>query len=448
MRGRSIVGPFVLISIGAIFLLNNIRPELNLFSLFARYWPFLLIGLGVLRLLEVLAYAAGSKPLPTRGLTGGEIFLLVLVCIVGSAIFQAHRHPWGPFRITKRTMDIFGESFDYPTSQQKAIGDKSRILFDNVRGNIRVNGGDAAEINITGHKTIRAYNKADADTVNQESPLEVLVQGDRVIVRTNQDRVSEDHKMSTDLEVTVPRGASIEGRGRYGDFDITDINGAVEIASDNAGVRLNKIGGNAKVDVKRSDIVRVVDIKGMVEVLGRGGDLELENIEGPVTVNGAFAGNLEFKNFSKPFHFESRNTDIRVERLPGRINMDLAALTGINLVGPITLTSKSKDIKLDGFTQSLNLDLERGDIELRPHSLPLARIEGRIRNVGTIDLTLPAQGKFELVASTDKGEVRNEYGSAVKVDTEGRSSTMRMSEGGGPSIQVSTARGTLTVRKE
>jgi hypothetical protein len=35
----------------------------------------------------------------------------------------------------------------------------------------------------------------------------------------------------------------------------------------------------------------------------------------------------------------------------------------------------------------------------------------------------------------------------MKVDTEGRASTMKMS-GGGPSIQVWTARGTLTVRKE
>ena len=209
----------------------------------------------------------------------------------------------------------------------------------------------------------------------------MLVQGDRVIVRTNQDKVSEDHKVSTDLEVTVPRGASIEGRGRSGDFDVTDIGGGVQIASDNAGVRLNKIGGNAKVDVKRSDIVRLVDIKGMVEVLGRGGDLELENIEGPVSVNGAVGGNLEFKNFAKPFHFESRNTDIRVEGLPGRISMDLSALTGVNLVGPITLTSKSKDIKLEQFTQSVQLDLERGDIELRPHAVPLAKIQGRVRNV-------------------------------------------------------------------
>ena len=54
----------------------------------------------------------------------------------------------------------------------------------------------------------------------------------------------------------------------------------------------------------------------------------------------------------------------------------------------------------------------------------------------------------DLVASTEKGEVRNDYGGSVKMDTEGRTQTMRSSVGGGPSVQVSTARGTVTVRKE
>src|SRR5439155_3010221 len=70
-------------------------------------------------------------------------------------------------------IEAFGESFDYPVSQQRAIGDKSRILFDNLKGNIRVNGGDVAEIRITGRRTIRAYNKADADHANEQSSLEV-----------------------------------------------------------------------------------------------------------------------------------------------------------------------------------------------------------------------------------------------------------------------------------
>ena len=447
MRGRSVVGPLILILLGAVFLINNVRPDLNLFTFIANYWPFLLIAMGVLRLMEVLAYAASSKPLPRQGMSGGEVFLIILLVIIGTGIYEVRRHVRFPFRIGPHAVEVFGESFDYPVTQDKAIGEKSRILFDNLRGNIRVTGGDTAEIRISGRKTIRAYNKADADKANAQCPVEVTMDGDRVFVRTNQERVPADRQVSADLEVTVPRGASIEGRGRSGDFDITGIGGGVNIISDNAGVRLNKIGGDVKVDVKRSDIVRAVDVNGGVEVAGRGNDLELENIRGSVSVNGSFGGNLEFKNLAKTFHFESRNTDLRVERLPGRITMDLAALTGVNMVGPITVTTKSKDVKLEEFTQSLQLDMERGDIELRPHNLPLAKLDARVRSVGNIELVLPASAKFELSASTDKGEVRNDYGGSVKVDTEGRTSTMKMS-GGGPSIQVSTARGMLTVRKE
>ena len=327
MRGRSVVGPLILILLGAVFLINNVRPDLNLFTFIANYWPFLLIAMGVLRLMEVLAYAASSKPLPRQGMSGGEVFLIILLVIIGTGIYEGRRHVRFPFRIGPHAVEVFGESFDYPVTQDKAIGEKSRILFDNLRGNIRVTGGDTAEIRISGRKTIRAYNKADADKANAQCPVEVTMDGDRVFVRTNQERVPADRQVSADLEVTVPRGASIEGRGRSGDFDITGIGGGVNIISDNAGVRLNKIGGDVKVDVKRSDIVRAVDVTGVVEVTGRGNDLELENIRGIVSVNGSFGGNLEFKNLAKTFHFESRNTDLRVERLPGRITMDLAALT-------------------------------------------------------------------------------------------------------------------------
>ena len=168
-----------------------------------------------------------------------------------------------------------------------------------------------------------------------------------------------------------------------------------------------------------------------------------------MSVNGAFAGNLEFKNLAKPLHFVSRNTDFRIERLPGRISMDLAALSGLNLVGPITLTTKSKDVKLEEFTQSLTLDLERGDIELRPHGLPLIEDrrplpEQREYRSGAC----PPAAKFDLTASTDKGEARNDFGSAVSVETEGRSAKMKASVSGGTPILLSTARGTVTVRKE
>ncbi|MBI1791671.1 MAG: DUF4097 family beta strand repeat protein [Acidobacteria bacterium] len=449
MNRRSIVAPLILIALGGAFLANNVLPDFQIFRMLATYWPFVLIAWGALRLVEVLALAATSRALPARGLGGGEIFLIVLICFFGATTNAVSRH-LPNFRIGSRGVDIFGESYDYPLEYQKPVADKARIVLDNLRGNIRVTGGDAKELKITGRKTIRSYDRPSADRINNDCKFEVATEGDRVVVRTNQERVAENRHISADLEVSVPRGASIEGRGRYGDFDITEIDGTVEIISDNAGVRLSKLGGNAKIELGKSDIVRAVDVKGNVEITGKrtGGDVELENIQGLATVTGSFSGNLDFKNLAKPFRFESSNTEMRVEKLPGHINMNLGNLTLTNGVGPIRLTSRSKDIKVEEFTESLELDVQRGDIELRPAKTPLPKITARCRSVGNIELALPASAKFDLTASTERGEARNDYGDPIKSETEGRAATLKGKAGSGPVIQVSTTRGSVTVRKE
>jgi len=448
MTRRSVVGPLILILLGGLFLAHNVVPELEVFKLLSTYWPFLLIAWGVLRLIEVLLTAAASRPLPARGLSGGEVFLIILICLVGLTSTAVSRH-WPRIRLGDRGMEIFGETYDYTLSQEKAVGEKARIVFDNLRGNVRVSGGDYKGLRLTGRKTIRAFDKADAGRTHEKTPLEITQEGDRIVVRTNQDKVAENRNISADLEVTVPRGASIEGRGRYGDFDINDIDGVVEITSDNAGVRLNRIGGNAKIDLGRSDIVRAVDVKGSLELNGRrtGGDIEIENVQGPVTVTGAFGGNLEFKNLPRQFRFESRNTELRVEKIPGRLAMNLGNLTATNLVGPVRVTSRSKDIKIEDFTESLEVDVDRGDVEIRPKHKPLPKIAARSRS-GSIELVLPEGARFELSATTERGEARNEYGDALKVEEDGRTATIKGKTGQGPTLSVTTSRGSVTVRKE
>ena len=104
-----------------------------------------------------------------------------------------------------------------------------------------------------------------------------------------------------------------------------------------------------------------------------------------------------------------------------------------------TVTAQSEAPAIDLFLKSTSPDESVAQAAL-------AKIDARCRNVGNIDLILPAGGNFDLVASTEKGEVRNDYGGSVRMDTEGRTQTMRSSTGGGPSIQVTTARGTVTVR--
>ncbi len=52
-KSRSIVGPFVLIAVGVLFLIHNLTG-FNIFRVIGRYWPLVLIVLGITKLVEYL----------------------------------------------------------------------------------------------------------------------------------------------------------------------------------------------------------------------------------------------------------------------------------------------------------------------------------------------------------------------------------------------------------
>jgi len=449
MRRHSIIGPLLLITIGVLFLLWNFHPEWVSFALIARYWPLLLIAWGLLRLVEILYWRLTSKPLPSRGLSGGEWTLIVLICLFGSGLFLFNeRRPHLPrVFVGDRGVELFGEPFDYPVPEQRQAAKVTRIVIENLRGNTRVVGADTAEIKVTGRKTIRAYRQSQADEANQRTPVEIITQGDQILVRTNQEKASGDMRISTDLELTVPRGASIQASGRSGDFDILNVEGGADVKSATAGVRLQNIGGNAHVDLSKGSLVRAVNVKGSVEILGRADDLELENVSGGVTINGYYSGDIQCRNLAKPLLFQSGTTELRVGRLPGQLHMNLGDLTMNNAEGPVRVTAKSKDLRIEDLLGELEISLERGDVTLVPRRAPTGKMVVATRG-GDVELALPAGAKFELEAVTHRGEVQNEFGAPLQITSDGAGASLKGSTGTGARITLRTERGQVTVRKQ
>jgi len=448
MRRGSVIGPLILIGFGALFLMRNLWPEIPLMDIISRYWPFVLIGWGLLRLVEILMLAIASKPIPRAGISGGEWILVFLICIIGGSMYTArHYASWFNTGRAWRGMVVnMGESFDYNYNPaEKPCVKNCRILIENFRGNAKITGTNDTTVKASGRETVRSFQQSDADSANKETPLELVQQGDQIIVRTNQERVSDRTQISSELEITVPEGSSIEAHGRYGDFDIQNVSGAVDINSDNAGVRLEKIGGNVRVDTRRSDIIRAIDVKGTVDLKGRGQDLELQNIAGQVTVAGTYTGQVQLRELAQPVRYEDPQITLSFEKLPGQIHMGLGEMTAENIVGPVRLNARSRDVNISDFTQSLDLTLDRGDVTLRPgKSMP--KIEVHTRS-GDIDMALSPGTKFDLKASTDRGEVHNDYGSPLTVDEFQRGATIAGNVGGGPQVRLETGRGALTVRK-
>jgi hypothetical protein len=461
VRPRSIIGPVLLIVLGVVFLLSNLRPEFRFFDIAARFWPYLLIGWGGLRLIEVLIWFARGKLTPNCYMRGGEWTLVVFLCLAGSGMFFLARQDWRDGKPAfLRGIEVFGESFDFPVAEQKVAAPAGafRLILDNQRGNARIVAADGNEIRVSGRKTIKALSRSEAEAGDKASALELISQGGAVLVRTNQERITGDRRISVDLEILLPKAASVEARGRYGDFDITGVNGNVDIGSDNAGVRVQNIGGNVRVETRRSDIVRAVAVKGSVELRGKGQDLELDGIGGPVTITAAYFGDMELRNLAKPLRIDAdRNGTLQVEceRLPGEIRMDLRNFTGSDIIGPFRLNAKSLDVQLGDVTQSVTISLDRGDVEYRPTKPPVAKADVRTRS-GDIEFAAPAGAKFQLQAVANRGDIDNDFGDLFRVEARRQSEdrrdkrrtvTLSGSVGQGPSITLTTDRGVIRLRK-
>ena len=106
-----------------------------------------------------------------------------------------------------------------------------------------------------------------------------MVQGNTVTIRCNQDKAGSRTPVTTNLDISLPKGSTVNAAGTLGDIDISSLAGDVEVNSDNAGVRLQDIDGNVKVDTRKSDLVRCTGIKGTVDLRGHGTDVELAKIE-------------------------------------------------------------------------------------------------------------------------------------------------------------------------
>jgi hypothetical protein len=449
MRRGSVIGPLILIGFGILFLFRNLWPEIPLVDFISRFWPFLLIAWGGIRLVEVLVWSTTGRPLPRNGVSGGEWMLIFLICVVGATMYTAHNYSsWFPTGHALRRIAInMGEPYDYTLAPvEKPCAKNCRIVIESFRGNAKITGSaDAVTVKASGQETVRSFQQTDADNANKQTPLELIQDGDQIIVRTNQDKVNDRVQPNDDLEISVPLGSSIEAHGRYGDFDISSVNGNVDINSDNAGVRVENLGGNVHIETGKSDVIRAVDVKGSVELKGRGDDVELTNIAGLVTVNGVYVGEIQLRNLAQPLRWEDPQSSFSFEKLPGQVRVTRGELTGNNVTGPIRVKARSSDVQLSDFTQSLDLTLDRGDIDLKPgKSLPKMEVHTRS---GDITLALVPGSKFDLKATTNRGDGDNEYGEPLREQESGRGNIIEGNTGGGPELRLETGRGSLTVRK-
>jgi DUF4097 and DUF4098 domain-containing protein YvlB len=353
-------------------------------------------------------------------------------------------------------LEVFGESYEYPVTAEAISTTSPRVVIEGFQGNARIVGGDGTGVKVSGHQTIRSMDQATADRTSKETHVEVTSQGNQVVIRVMQptnDFFNNNggnrfrRRISADLDIAVPRGASVVATGRNGDFDVSGITGSVEISGNSTGVRLESIGGDVRVDVEGSDVMRAVNIKGNLELKGRGNDVDFEKIAGQVSVDGSWGGLIQFRELAKPIRWKGPSTELTAQALPGELRMTIGEINLTKVIGPLRIESSyPKDVAIADVMGTTSIDLQRGDIRLSSTSTPLYDMNVRLQS-GNVELSLPENAKFNMNAATQRGEAYSDYLNGVRQDSNGRRGASILSSAGGPMIDVQVNRGDVTLRK-
>ena len=446
---RSIAGPVVLILLGVLFLLGTmgILQWHGLGSMFAHYWPALLILWGVLKLIEY--EQAKRYGQPVRGIGVGGVFLMLFLIVAGLIASQVARLNLKELGEHIQIGDdegldeIFsGSTFDYSDelSQEIPAGSSLHVLDD--RGTITINVADGKTMKVSVRKKVRAEKESDADNYNAKTKPQITV-ADKVVTLNAYTQAAGDKGVTTDMDIYVPRNTDLSIVSRRGDVTINGMNGNADVNHQRGEITINDHTGNITLTLERS-AVRLAHVKGDVTMQGRANEVDVEDVDGAVHLNGEYQESVRLVRVSNTVSFHSSRTDMEFARLDGRLDLDSGDLRADSLTGPMHLTTHSKDIALEGLSGDLRLEDQNGTVAVGLHKPGNIQIDNR---KGDVQVSIPPNTPIKIEARTREGEIESDF-EEVKVDNRDKGSSASGSIGSnGPRMAINCDKGAIEIRK-
>jgi DUF4097 and DUF4098 domain-containing protein YvlB len=445
-RPRShIFSGLLLILLGAIFLLNRFNPALGIGHLFRLYWPVLLILWGIAKLIDHLAAQKAGQARPPL-LSGGEAALLILIAFVASGFIF---HDWIRDRYPDFDIEMPPFHQSYSQSQDlppQTIPSGARLTIETGRGNVVVSAAEGSDLRV--HAVESAAGSTESAARERMQDIQVVVErtGDGYRIHPlHQDEFRR--RVSVDLNVEVPKTASVTASSARGDIRLTGIGGNVEVLSRNGDVEVRDAGSNVSVDMQKGD-ARIMRAGGNVRIAGRGDDVNISDVSGDATVDGPFVGTLRIHNAAKTTRCTSPWADLTTGRVTGQIEIDSGDISLSNFAGPTRITAHNKDISLENAAGRLDVTDAHGGITVTFLSPP--REEVSITNdSGDVDVTLPGRSSFEINAVSRSGDVESDFQDAALKSTVAEETGRLSGKIGtiGPKISIASSYGTIHLHK-
>lgn len=430
-RHRSFAGAVVLIIVGVVFLLGTMRvlSVSKLAHLFASYWPVLLILWGVIKLIE--HQQAQRQGVRSSGIGAGGVFLIVLIVVFGLIANQLERVNWSGLQDEigndNDFSNIFGESYNFNDHLEQQFPADGSLKVINNHGAVSVHASDDDKITVVVRKRVGAENQDYANKYNNETKPTITAAGSLVTVDSRVDGAG-DHPVETDLDISVPRKAPVTINSRRGDINVSGRGGNVDISSQHADTSVDDVNANVKVSQEKGTL-KIEQVSGDVHIDGKLNEVTVTDIKGSVQLDGEFQESIKLERIAKTVTFKSSRTDLELTRIAGSLDLDSDELHAEDVTGPLHLTTRSKNIRLDGVSGDVRLQNDNGTVEVVMHVLGNVQIDNRN---GDVQLSVPDKAGFRLDARTRGGEIQSDF-AELKVNNDEHEAKASGSVGNGSS---------------
>jgi hypothetical protein len=453
LRRSSILGPILLISVGVIFLLvqtGHLASE-RLWDWYSHFWPLLLVGAGVILLLEwgFDQYVQSDPDRPHyRRRLGGGVFSLLLLLIFSGAIFSGMRHGGSSklfpgMNLNQDNLDEFlGDKHESDQTITQAIPSGASLSIDNPRGDVTVSGtSDDNQIHVAVHKEVYTSSDSEADTKAQRLSPTLKNSSNTIILA-----VPALDGAHADLTITVPPAIATTIMANHGDVRVTSLKAPVTVTANHGDIELSAITGPIITHINNGDSsFSAHSVTGPITIEGHGRDTTLSDLSGPVSISGDFFGTSHFEHIRGPIKFHTSRTDFQLARLDGDLDIE-SDISISDAVGPLTLTTGNRNVTLDRIAGNVSVTNRNGSVDVTS-APPLSNVTIENRN-GSVDVTVPEQSNFAYQFDAANGDIESEF-SQIKIPDGGMQKKFVSGSigNGGPLIRVTTSQGDVSLKK-
>jgi DUF4097 and DUF4098 domain-containing protein YvlB len=446
---RSLAGPFVLITLGVIFLLGNIGMLSwgNIGYYFSRWWPLLLILWGLIKLVE--SWDAQRRGYRARGIGAGGVILVIFVILIGLTASGIAK--WGP-EIGNNIDDdndlglFFGNKYTFADNNSASLPANGSMRIVNDRGDVKVTVSTDDKVHLVTNYVVYSHSQDDAQKAREARAPHFASEGSILVLNSSGSQgVENADRARVNMEVQVPRKAGVEITTQHGDIRVIGRDGDVKAQTAHGDGQVEDVNGKVDFQMRHGDFT-ANKVSGDLSVDGSVNDVTVNDIGGQLELRGDYYGDVNINRVAKAVRFNSSRTQFELAKLDGQMTMESGDLRVTTLTGPVTLRSRSKDLHLDDMSGDLNVDDTNAQIDVRVTKLPLGNLDISNRN-GEIRLTLPANAAFTADAETRNGDIRSDF-PEIKVDTSRDTNHASGKVGsGGAMVRLRTEHADIEIRK-